>query len=484
MHSANTLIGRTKEKLVFQKILESKKAEFLAVYGRRRVGKTFAIRQFFKEKILVEFSGSLNESIDIQLFNFKTELNRIQGNNNQTPKLTNWAEAFAALTDYLYSSEKTKQKFVIFIDELPWMDTPKGSIVSAIDYFWNQHGSKMDNLVFIVCGSAASWIQKYLINAKGGLYNRVTSRIFLQPFSLQETEAFCLSRNLKFTRYQIVQIYMAMGGIPFYLNEIEQGQSVNQLIDKICFQKGGLLSDEFKPLYQSLFKNAENHIKIIEALASYPYGMIRKDLVDKAGVAEGGTFSRTIENLIDCGLVIEIIPFGKKLRDKVYRIIDLYSIFYLKFIRGNVTERTQIWESLAATANFASWSGYAFENICMLHLEQIHQKLGISGVYTQVSSWRHQGDAQLAGAQIDIVIERKDGIIHLCEAKFSSKEYLLTKEYTMKLRKRRALFEHKTGTKKAVVTTLISSYPAIQNEYYSEEIHSEILLDNLFFSRE
>jgi uncharacterized protein len=479
----NQIIGREKEKAIFDKLLQSNQAEFLVVYGRRRVGKTFAIRQYFQSNFVMEFSGSNQDETAIQLYNFHNEFKRYAPDKASRSKPKNWAEAFANLTDYLYSIEDKSKKMVVFIDELPWLDTPKSGLVAALDYFWNQHGSKMNHLLLIVCGSAASWIQKNLLHAKGGLYNRITKRIFLQPFTLHEVEKFCLSKNLKFTRYQLLQLYMVMGGIPFYLKELEQGKSVSQLIDQICFKTGGLLSDEFKSLYHSLFTKAENHIKMVETLATCPYGVSRKDLVEKTGVPDGGTFSRTIENLIDCGFVLEITPFGKKAKDKVYRIIDLYSIFYLKFIKGNVTNRNHTWESLASYANYESWAGYAFENVGLLHQEQIHKKLGISGVYTEVSSWRYRGDLETEGTQIDLVIDRKDGIIHLCEAKFSSKDFLMSKEYTAKLRKRRAIFEYATKTKKAIVSTLLTVYPAIENGYYLEEIHSEINAEDLFVER-
>ncbi len=481
MNSAqNQIIGREKEKVVFHKLLHSDQAEFLVVYGRRRVGKTFAVRQYFQSNFVMEFSGANQEETTIQLYNFHNEYKRYAGAMAVQSKPRNWSEAFANLTDYLYTIKDKAKKMVVFIDELPWLDTPKSGLVGALDYFWNQHGSKMNNLLLIVCGSAASWIQKNLINAKGGLYNRITKRIYLKPFTLHETEKFCTARHLKFTRYQLLQLYMVMGGIPFYLKELEQGKSISQLIDQICFKTGGLLTDEFRPLYHSLFTHAENHIKIVETLARFAYGISRKELVEKTGIPDGGTFSRAIENLIDCGFVVEIIPFGKKAKDKIFRIIDLYTIFYLKFIKGNSTNRSHTWESLASYTNNPSWAGYAFENICLLHQEQIHKKLGISGVYTQVSSWRYSGDLELEGTQVDLVIDRKDGIIHLCEAKFSSKEFLLNKDYTAKLRKRRTIFEYATKTKKAVVSTLLTTYPAIENGYYLEEIHTEVNTDDFF----
>jgi uncharacterized protein len=471
------LIGRDKEKELIDSLLASNKAEFVAVYGRRRVGKTFLIRQYLKNDMLLDFTGTIGESTKVQLANFNREFKRQCTDNETNPE--NWSEAFAMLSDYLYTLD-SKKKVVVFIDELPWLDKAKSGFLTALTYFWNQHGSQMPHLLLITCGSASSWIIKNLLNAYGGLHNRVTQSIELKPFTLEETEAFFKYKNLKFTRYQVVQLYMAMGGIPFYLQAIKSGKSVDQVIDALCFESGGLLAKEFKPLYHSLFKKAHIHIAIITALAKNPYGLNRSQLLEKTQLPPGGTLMRAMENLIECGFVKKIDPFERKNRESVFRIIDFYSIFYLRFIEGNLNDRKNTWQSMADSQNYVSWCGYAFENICLAHLLQIHKTLGISGVTTKVSSWKFVGNAEMPGAQIDLVIDRKDGIINLCEAKFTNKEFVLSKEYTTKLRQKRAIFEYATKTKKAVVTSLLSTYPAIKNEYYLEEIHSEIVLDDLF----
>ena len=338
----------------------------------------------------------------------------------------------------------------------------------------------MDHLILITCGSASSWVIKHLINAKGGLYNRVTTRIELKPFTLKETETFFHYLNLKFTRYQIVQLYMVMGGIPFYLKAIEKGKSVHQVIEALCFRQGSLLSNEFGPLYHSLFNKAENHISIIEALASHSYGLTRNEIIQKTKISLGGSLVRTLENLVDCGFILPSTYYGKKTKDTVYRVVDFYSVFYLKFIKGNISDREGVWQNISNTQTYISWSGYAFENICLTHLRPIHKSLGISGVYTTIDAWRFAGNDEMSGAQIDLIIDRNDGIIHLCEAKFSNKEFVITKDYIDKLRYKRVAFEYVTKSKKQVVSTLLTTYPAIRNMYYQEEIHSEITLDDLF----
>ena len=474
------IIGRKKEKELLDDVMNSGQAEFVAIYGRRRVGKTYLIREYCQKNMVFDFTGSLETSTPIQLYQFFNELNRASDNRAANKIPENWSEAFHLLANYLYSLEKMDKKIVVFIDEVPWIDRPKSGFLSALQYFWNQHGSKMKYLVLITCGSAASWMIQNLIHAKGGLYNRITQRIELKPFSLKETEEYFLYRNLTFTPYQMIQLYMVMGGIPFYLNAIKAGKSVSQIIDALCFEEGGLLADEFKPLYYSLFKNAAYHLEIIRELVKHHYGIDRKVLVEKTKTPKGGTFSRIIDNLINCGFITSVSPFGKKSKNSIYKVVDFYSIFYLKFIEGNTSSRKNVWQSLSNSAHFDSWAGYAYENICLTHLNAIHQSLGISGVYTTVNSWHFPGNEEMPGAQVDLIIERNDGIIHLCEAKFTANEFVINKEYAARLRQKRAAFQYVTKTKKAIVTTLLTSYPAIQNKYYKEEIHTEVTMDAFF----
>ncbi len=274
---------------------------------------------------------------------------------------------------------------------------------------------------------------------------------------------------------------MAMGGIPFYLNELSAGKSATQLIDEVCFSPTGLLSDEYEQLYYSLFKNAANHVAVIEALAANPYGLVRNKLVAKSGLADGGTFTRSLKELLESGFILKYRPFRKKQKESIYRLIDLYSLFYLRFIKGNVSNLSNTWQQLSIDRRFTAWSGYAFENICMLHTPQIIRKLGLSGTFTEVSSWHYKGNDEHPGAQIDLLINRKDGVVNLCEAKFSNKEFIISKEFFTKLRRKRAVFEQVTKTKKSVVSTLLTTYPAVQNQYYTEEIHSEVNMDDLFY---
>jgi len=480
MSSQSTIIGRSKEKFKLERIARSKLPEFLVVYGRRRVGKTYLIREYFEKELVFDFTGAYGADMETQLENFFHEyLNRTKGQKETTPP-QNWSKAFQYLADYLRSLPKRKKKQIVFIDELPWLDTPRSGFVSGLEYFWNQHVSKMKHVLLIGCGSSSSWIQKKLLKAKGGLYNRVTQRMKLEPFNLAETEGYCHSRNIKLSRYQIVQIYMAMGGIPHYLKELTPGKSASQLINQICFAKNGLLQDEYESLYHSLFKSPENHLEIVETLASKPNGLTRKDIVSSSKLSDGGSVNRTLVDLTESGFVTCLNPYQKKKKDSIYKLTDLYTLFYLKFIAPAKFSGKGAWKSLSRSASYHAWAGYAYETICMLHIDQILEALGISGVYSEISSWKYVGKDEIPGAQIDLLIDRRDQVVNLCEAKFTDKEFSITKSYVADLRRKRSVFQMATGTKKNLFTTLITTYPAMKNRYYLEEIQSEVSMDALF----
>ena len=479
MKEAIKLIGREPEIEILDRIMEAGHPEFLALYGRRRVGKTFLIRKYLKDNIVFDFTGTRDGTTQQQLSNFFGEyVKRTRDKKvKQTP--SSWMEAFGLLATHLRRLPKKKLKWVVFIDEMPWIDTPKSRFISGLEFFWNQHISAMGNVLLIACGSASSWILKKLIHARGGLYNRITQRINLMPFNLYETELFIHALGAKLSRYQILEIYMAMGGIPFYLKEIVKGKSAAQIIDATCFSPKGLLYAEYTQLYHSLFKNADQHIAIIEALASRPQGMARLDIANKTKISEG-SLSRALEELVECDFISIYYPFINKKKTSIYKLTDLYSLFYLKFIKPNKKSGKGAWEQLSKQNGFAAWSGYAFENICMMHINQIKKALGISGVFTTNSSWMFKGNDTLPGAQVDMIIDRADQTINLCEAKFTRENFAVTKSYSDQLRMKKSVFKEATQTKKIIFTTLLSTFPAIKNQHYLGYIDNEVTMEKLF----
>ncbi len=480
MAKIEDIVGRTEETKVLKAILKSNKPEFVAVYGRRRVGKTFLIQEVYKKNIIFEFTSARGFETEAQLNNFYKEFIRQTKPANIVEPPQNWLLAFNLLANFAEKQHKKKQKSIIFIDELPWLDTPRSSFVSALEYFWNSRISKCKNIALVICGSATSWINQKIFKNIGGLHNRITQRLQLKPFSLSETATFCAQKKINLNYYQIAQLYMAMGGVPFYLEQLKRGKSVVQQINDICFKPAGLLNKEYNNLYFALFKNADVHIKLIKVLARKPQGLTQKELANYAKLKIGGNIVKALTELEECGFISYHHPLFNQKRQGIYRLIDFYSLFYLKFIEKANKGGEQDFSKIYKTQAYKIWCGYAFENMAWLHAEAIKKALGISGMYSHVSSWKFAGNQYYPGTQIDLVLDRDDGLINLCEVKFFNAAFTLTKAYAKKLRTRKAIFEAHNKSKKAVSNILISTYGAVKNEWFFEQIDKEVVLEDLF----
>lgn len=474
----NILIGRQKELAVLLGLLQTDEAELVSVIGRRRVGKTFLVQSAFGERIVFEITGIQNATNRQQLEHFATVLQLYSKSPVpvQTPR--NWLDAFRMFILYLESTPSTEKR-VIFFDELPWLAGHRSGFLEAFGFFWNSWAVKHP-VVVVICGSAASWMIQKVVHNKGGLYNRITKRIHLRPFTLLETEQYLEKRNIHLERIQIAELYMAIGGIPHYLKEIVSGDSVAQQIDRICFDPDGPLFDEFLQLYPALFDDAERHIAIVRTLAGKASGLTRSELIAQTGISNGGGLTKTLEELAYSGFIGELKPFGKTKRETVFRLTDEYSLFYLRFIESFRKEGAGIWQSFQGTPAWQAWIGYAFEGLCQKHLAQIKNALGISGVFTTSSSFHHKGAEGMRGCQIDLVIDRDDRVINLCEMKWTLEEYIINKAYAAELRQKVALFKHYTGTKKQVFLTLISTFGLLKNEHGASIVSKSLLLDDLF----
>ncbi len=469
-----TVAGRQYEKTLLTKIGESEQAAFVAVYGRRRVGKTFLIREFFNNSFTFHFTGMANSALGQQLANFNYAFAKL--NPTQEKRAEDWLEAFEQLTAYL--NNKKAEKKIIFIDELPWLDTPSSGFLPALEHFWNGWASTQSNLVLIVCGSAASWMIGKLLNNKGGLHNRVTHRINLQPFTLSECEEYFKLRDAAFDRYQILQLYMAMGGIPFYLEQVVKAKSAAQNIDTLCFTPTGLLQNEFNNLYASLFKNAEKHIAVIEALSTKLKGITREELLKISGLPNGGGTTRIIKELEASNFIRRYIPFGKKERNSLYQLADFYSFFYLRFIKKTSPSDENYWINSLDSPAHRAWSGYAFEQVCLAHILMIKKGLGINGIQTNTSSWIGKSGDQ--SAQIDLLIDRRDQVINICEMKFSMSPFNISKKYAEDIRNKIGVFKADSGTKKSLYFTMITPFGLLQNSYANSLVQNSLTMDVLF----
>jgi len=468
------IIGRQAEMIRLSEYVNSGKAEFVVVYGRRRVGKTFLIKRFFKEKFTFYLSGAENTSKKQQLFNFTTALNKYSGKEN--PVVKDWQNAFLQLEQYLRNM-KSKGRKIIFIDELPWLDNAKSGFLPAFEYFWNTFASSQNEIFLVICGSATSWIMNNIIKNRGGLHNRVTRQILLEPFTLNETEQFLKSKKIALSRFQIAECYMILGGIPYYLEQLEKSLSLSQNIDNLFFKKNATLRDEYSKLYSSLFKSPEKYMQIIEVLAKKRRGLTRDEIVKFSNISNGGGLTAMLEELELCGFISINNNFSTKKNLQLYQLTDFYSLFYLHFKKDKKGTNSDYWSSLIDSGKHKAWAGYSFELLCQAHISQIKRSLSIGGVVSYTSGWRSKNAEN--GAQIDFLIDRNDNIINLCEIKYTAKEFVITKSYDESLRNKRSAFIEETNTKKSVHITMITTYGVKHNEYWNN-IQSEVLLDNLF----
>lgn len=469
-------IGREKEKKRLEDLKYSHRSEFVAVYGRRRVGKTMLIRQVFKNEFVFQATAITNVTKQQQLLNFATSLRRYDEAIKYEPIPTNWFLAFQQLIDYLEKSEAKKK--VIFLDELPWFDNQKSDFIQSLEHFWNSWAAARDDIILIVCGSAASWMINVLINHRGGLHNRVTEKIEVEPFKLKEAEQLLKLKNPAIDRYQILQLYMVMGGIPFYLEAVKGNESAAQSIERICFSKDGLLRSEFENLYRALFKNSEKHISIVRVIATKSKGLTRKEIISLTKLPESGVTTKVLDELEKSGFIRKYLPFQKRKRDSLYQLIDFYTLFYLKFIEKSNPLDENSWIKSIDNPKQRAWSGYAFEQICWYHVQQIKQALGISGVLTNTSNWRSKQKG--GGVQIDLVIDRRDHVINLCEMKFSLTPYSITKNYADRLMQKISIFREETKTNKALHLTMITSKGLKQNNWSINIVQNNLTMDILF----
>jgi uncharacterized protein len=471
------IIGREEEKQIFQELLDSPSSEFLAVYGRRRIGKTYLIENYYEHHMVfhhIALTGENNEEITMaeQLDNFWLTLNEYGYSDPKPP--TSWLTAFQHLNKYI-SSLKTKKKKVIFIDEIPWMDTPRSLFLTAFGNFWNKYCAKRSDILLVICGSAASWIIKKVVMNPGGLHNRLTRTVHLQPFTLNETNLYLTKKGINLVDKDLALLYMCVGGVPYYLNGVKKGKSINAILHELFFSKNAYLKNEFEKLFKSLFKKYETHLKIIRTLGTKKMGLTRQELISVAKLDSGGGLTTALDELSACGFIYKMNSFGKKSKDVLYRLIDEYSQFYLQFQKS---ESFKVTQNLASTQAFKIWSGFAFENLCIRHIDEIVTSLGISGINYSISSLILKGSSK-KGAQIDLIIDRSDNCINLIEIKFHSTEFIMNDSQFQNVMQKVDAFQAFSNTRKNIFVTLVTASKTIKNKYYLGAFTNEVSLEKL-----
>lgn len=476
------IIGREKEKKQLNKILGSKESELLVIYGRRRVGKTYLIREYFSNKkcLLMHVTGVDKSPMKTQLKKFSDAFSQTFLNSIPIEIPQSWDNAFKLLDQQIKLNPTSK--IVVFLDELPWLATRKSDLLKTIDSYWNQYWSHLKNIVVVLCGSSASWMIKNIIYNKGGLHNRVTCEIFLSPFSLSETKEFLRYRGINLNNRHILEIYMAIGGVPYYLKYVEKNLTAEENIQEIFFRKNAPLFDEFNKLFQSLFNNAPAYIEIIRLTAQVRNGLTRSELQSSAKLStNGGRLSERLSNLCRSGFLEEYTPWGRK-TGEYYKVIDEFCLFYLTWVGEGKNRKftNNYWLEKSRSQTFISWSGYTFESICFKHIEQITKALNIkTGI--EVGSWRFIPRKHTeTGAQIDLLIDRTDSSVTLCEIKYSNTPYVIDKSYAENLMRKIKIFTDKLKINKQIFLSIIAANGIKKNRYSEEMVNGIVTLDDLF----
>lgn len=470
------IIGRKREQDIISQCLASKRPEFMVVYGRRRVGKTYLVKEYFNGRFSFYATGIPSEKMKNQMAVIYESLIDHGENVHTVPK--NWFEVFRRIKGLLETDDVARDpisnKRVIFLDEVPWMDTARSDFKSALDFFWNSWASTQNDLVLIVCGSATSWIVNNILGDNGGFYNRITRQLYLKPFSLSECREYFRSNGIEMIEQQVVESYMIFGGIPYYMNLFDRRLSPASNVDSLFFDPQGQLHYEYDHLFSSLFKRPTNHIKVIETLAKKKSGMLRKQLTEASGVSDGESLTKTLSELEQCGFIRKYQNYSKKKSGYYYQIIDPFVLFAISFLRD---EKVKSWQNFIKSPGYYAWRGNAFELVCLEHIDQIKKVLGISGVETSEYSWRSK--QKTGGAQIDLLIDRRDDMINICEMKFTDDEFAISKKYAEELRHKASVFIEETNPKKTVQFVLVTANGLKQNEY-ADVVQNVITGEQLF----
>lgn len=468
------MVGRKKEFKMLQELLNSSESEFSALYGRRRIGKTYLINEALGKDFAFHHAGLRKGNTRKQLDAFRLSL-RKQGYVD-CPRLQNWLEAFFQLETFLESVEKRRK--VVFLDEMPWMDTPKSGFLTALESFWNGWACLRKDIVLIACGSATSWMVKNIIRNSGGLYNRVRIKIKLMPFTLGECLEYAEKElHLGFTRRDVLECYMMLGGVAYYWSLLEKGKSLEQNVDELFFSDQEGLRGEYDELYRSIFRHPDLYWKIVEALGGRRDGFTRDELLAKLGITSNGTFSRCLSDLEECGFIWCYLPSGEVKNGGVYQLVDNFTLFYRRFVLGHADRGGDHWQSISEGVK-NEWRGFAFERVCLGHISQIKAALGISGVHVEAYSWRGEA-ANGRGTQIDLLLDRRDGVVNVCEMKYGHKKYAIDKEELERLQRRVDTFRERLGGERSVHLTMITPN-GLERNMYSHAVQSEVTMDALF----
>lgn len=479
-------VAREEELDILESAYAREYSSFVAVYGRRRIGKTELVDTFIRSKSCPLFSvtGAYDASLKSHLNNFANKC--FLAFDCEKPSFSSWDEAFLFLQMEIEKlSLDDSCKFTLFIDELPWLAEMKNSgFKSALSLFWNDFASKRGDIFLIVCGSATSWIIHHILEDRGSLANRVTTIIHLKVFTLLETKEFLEALGHKGVTHKVVlDYYMALGGIAHYLVLLDKKKSFVQNMEMLFFQHHSVLRVEYYNLFSTLFKNHQNHENIINHLSSRWSGLSVSQLGAKKNLQLGATLSNTLRELEESGFLVKRQKYGQNKREILYSIGDPFVYFFTKWVTPismvELSQNKNYFSKVYLSSSYRSWAGFAFENICHGHLYQIKKALQIGGVITRSYYWSSSDKKQ--GAQIDILLERDDDVINIIECKYYNKEFTIDKSYAKNLENKAELFYEKSKYKGSIQIIMLTAFGVKKNDHFNQIVSEELTLEALFY---
>lgn len=471
------MVGRVQERRCLDRCDGSDKSELVCVYGRRRVGKTFLVEQTLGPFFAFHVVGSKDAATSSQLREFGLELTD-RGDPNPNPP-ADWREAFNRLYKVITAPDAPRSphgKAVVFIDEFPWFAKQRSDFLSAFSTFWNRRSTTGQKLLVVICGSATSWVIEHVLESAGDMAARVTESIFLKPFALAETKEYFDSRGFGWDERSLIETQMVFGGLPYFFSLMSPHQSLAQSIDRLCLRPRAQLRDETMILLESTMRRSRLYVELFALLAQHRYGVPKAEAMRLLGHSTNQFIKATAE-AVKCGYVHEYKNLSKPQNPKYLMLVDPFILFHYRLIEPAHGDSPRSWADFVADQErYTAWRGNAFEIVCLQHVRQLKSALGIGGVLTKEYPWASARKA--GGAQVDLVIERADRIVNLCEMKFTDAPYELTSAVEQELVRKREVFREETGTRLALKTVLVSAQGTAG--YHDSQIAQIITADDLF----
>jgi AAA+ ATPase superfamily predicted ATPase len=404
-------IGRKVEIAQLTALIDLPRPSIAVIYGRRRVGKSELIRHVTQGKNVLSFEGLEGQPKHKQIKNFLFQLSA--QSNIREKNISDWPDALILLRTLTQDGQ-----WIIILDEFQWMANYQNELVSVIKMIWEKYLSQNPDLTLILCGSIASFMKSKVLKSSA-LYGRTDYELNLHELNLSEISEFFPGKGSD----EVIDTAMLVGGIPKYLELISEYPSLYDALEPLAFSQDGFFKTEYDRLFASHFGKKPIFMKIIQTLATNPYGLTTGKLAKEMQVASGGTLCHQLDDLESAGFLHSIIPFdkpeGSKLRK--YILMDAYVRFYHSIIRGSMKETTPPntqFHAIMSSPRYAAWAGMAFEFLCMRHHKEISRILGFHGIPYTAGPFFQRKTLDTPGVQIDLLFERSDKILVLCEMKY------------------------------------------------------------------